>query len=50
MQGMAVSEVQRKIAYYRRRIRGLERKYGTDFERSAPVFKVEPLHRRRMTG
>ncbi len=32
LQGMAVSEVQRKIAYYRRRIRGLERKYGTDFD------------------
>ena len=32
LQGMAVSEVQRRMAYYRRRIRGLERKYGTDFE------------------
>lgn len=32
LQGMAVSEVQRKIAYYQRRIRGLERKYGTDFD------------------
>ena len=32
LQGMAVSEVQRKIAYYRRRIRGLERKYGTGFD------------------
>lgn len=32
LQGMAISEVQRKIAYYRRRIRGLERKYGTDLD------------------
>ena len=32
LQGMALAEVQRKIAYYRRRIRGLERKYGADFE------------------
>ncbi len=32
LQAMAVSEVRRKIAYYRRRIRALERKYGTDFE------------------
>ena len=32
LQGMAVSEVQRTIAYYRRRIRRLERKYGTDFD------------------
>jgi len=32
LQGMALSEVGRKIAYYRRRIRGLERKYGSDFD------------------
>ena len=32
LQAMAVSEVQRKMGYYRRRIRALERKYGTDFE------------------
>lgn len=32
LQAMAISEVRRKIAYYRRRIRALERKYGTDFE------------------
>lgn len=29
---MALVEVQRKIAHYRRRIRGLKRKYDTDFE------------------
>jgi len=32
LQAMALSEVRRKIAYYRRRIRALERKHGTDFE------------------
>lgn len=32
LQAMALSEVRRKVAYYRRRIRALERKYGTDFE------------------
>ena len=32
LQAMALSEVQCKVAYYRRRIRALERKYGTDFE------------------
>lgn len=32
LQGMALSEVQRKIVYYRRRIRGLERKYGTGLD------------------
>ena len=32
LQSMALSEVRRKIAYYRRRIRSLERKYDTDFE------------------
>jgi len=32
LQAMALSEVQRKIAYYQRRIRALEHKYGTDFE------------------
>ena len=32
LQHMALSEVQRKIAYYRRRIRTLERKYDTDFQ------------------
>ena len=31
LQGMAMAQVQRKIAYYSRRIRGMERKYGTDF-------------------
>lgn len=30
--GMAVSEVRCKIAYYRRRVRALERKYGSDFD------------------
>ena len=32
LQHMALSEVQRKIAYYRRRIRTLEHKYNTDFQ------------------
>ena len=32
LQGMARSEVKRKIAYYQRRIRGLERKHGVGFE------------------
>lgn len=32
LQAMALSEVRRKVTYYRRRIRALERKYGTDFE------------------
>jgi hypothetical protein len=32
LQGMAVSEAQRRVAYYRRRIHRMERKYGTDFE------------------
>jgi len=32
LQAMALSEVRRKIAYYQRRIRALEHKYGTDFE------------------
>lgn len=32
LQAMAVSEVRRKIAHYQRRIRGLERKHGTDFD------------------
>jgi hypothetical protein len=31
LQDMAQSEVKRKIAYYQRRIRGLERKHGADF-------------------
>ena len=32
LQGIALSEVKRKIAYYRRRIRAMERKHGADFE------------------
>jgi len=32
LQAMALSEVRRKIAYYQRRMRALEHKYGTDFE------------------
>jgi hypothetical protein len=32
LQGMAMAEAQRKIAYYRRRVRAMERKYGTDFD------------------
>jgi hypothetical protein len=32
LQHMALSEVQRKIAYYRRRIRTLERKYNADLQ------------------
>ena len=32
LRGMAHSEVKRKIAYYQRRIRALERKHGTDFD------------------
>lgn len=32
LQQMALAEVQRKIAYYRRRIRALERKYNADFQ------------------
>ena len=32
LQAMALSEVRRKVAYYRRRIRALERKHGVDFE------------------
>jgi len=32
LQAMALSEVRRKIAYYRRRIQALERRHGTDFE------------------
>jgi len=31
LQAMALSEVRRKVAYYRQRIRALERKHGTDF-------------------
>jgi hypothetical protein len=32
LQGMALSEVKRKITYYQRRIRMMERKHGTGFE------------------
>ncbi len=32
LQAMALSEVRRKVAHYRRRIRALKRKYGIDFE------------------
>lgn len=32
LRGMALAEVRRKIAYYRQRIRALERKYAADFE------------------
>ena len=32
LRAMALAQVRRKITYYRRRIRALERKYGTDFE------------------
>jgi len=32
LQAVALSEVRRKIAYYRQRIRALKRKHGTDFE------------------
>lgn len=32
LQVMALSEVRRKITYYRRRIRALEHKHGTNFE------------------
>ena len=32
LQAMALSEVRRKITYYRRRIRALEHKHGTNFE------------------
>jgi hypothetical protein len=32
LRGLALGEVSRKIARYRRRIRHFERKYGTDFQ------------------
>ena len=32
LRGLALDEVSRKIARYRRRIRHFERKYGTDFQ------------------
>lgn len=32
LHGMALAQVRRKIAAYRRRIREFERKYSTDFE------------------
>jgi hypothetical protein len=32
LQSMAASEVRRKISYYHRRIRALERKHGSDFD------------------
>jgi len=32
LNGMAVSEVRRKVTAYQRRIRALERKHGADFE------------------
>ena len=32
LHGLALDEVSRKIARYRRRIRHFERKYGTDFQ------------------
>ena len=32
LDGMAISEVQRKIGHYQRRLRALERKHGSDFD------------------
>jgi len=48
LNGMAVSEVRRKVTAYQRRIRALERKHGADFEAFSTRLRVG-LHPKRKT-